>query len=98
MRVVKSFSREKKNMQRFDRTNEENLDANMQAVKDWSIYYPIIEVVTAVGTCIVLWHGGAQIMGQHLTRGELVAFLGYVRPAAALLHRASSILSDSERF
>ncbi len=78
VRVVKSFSRENKNIQHFDRTNEENLSANMQAVKVWSIYFPIIEVLTAVGTCIVLWNGGTQIIGQQLTRGELVAFLAYV--------------------
>ncbi|MBD3182901.1 ATP-binding cassette domain-containing protein [Candidatus Poribacteria bacterium] len=78
VRVVKSFSREDKNIEHFDRTNEENLSANMQAVKVWSIYFPIIEVITAVGTSIVLWNGGVQIMGEQLTRGELVAFLGYV--------------------
>lgn len=78
VRVVKSFSRENTNIQHFDKTNVENVDANMQAVKIWSIYRPIIEVITAVGTCIVIWHGGVQIMGEHLTRGELVAFLAYV--------------------
>jgi ABC-type multidrug transport system fused ATPase/permease subunit len=78
VRVVKSFTRENTNIQHFDRTNEENLTANMQAVKVWSIYFPIIEVITAVGTCVVLWNGGVQIMGEQLTRGELVAFLSYV--------------------
>jgi len=79
VRVVKSFSREKTNIQHFDKTNEENLSANMQAVKVWSFYNSIIEVLTAIGICIVVWHGGAQIMGQKLTRGELLAFLAYVR-------------------
>ena len=78
VRVVKSFSREDANMQNFSKTNVENMDANMQAVKVRSIYMPIIEVIVAVGTCIVVWHGGVQIMGEQLTRGELVAFLGYV--------------------
>jgi ATP-binding cassette subfamily B multidrug efflux pump len=78
VRVVKSFSREDTNIQHFNRTNVENLDANMQAVKVWSIYFPMIEVITAIGTCIILWHGGVQIMGEQLTRGELVAFLAYV--------------------
>ena len=79
VRVVKSFSREKTNIQRFDETNVENLEANMQAVRVWSIYFPVIEVITAIGTCIVLWYGGIQIMGERLTRGEFLAFLAYVR-------------------
>jgi ATP-binding cassette subfamily B protein len=79
VRVVKSFSRENKNIQHFDKTNEENLSANMQAVKVWSFYNSIIEVLTAVGICIVVWHGGVQIIGEKLSRGELLAFLAYVR-------------------
>jgi glucan exporter ATP-binding protein len=79
VRVVKSFSRENANIKHFDKTNEENLEANMQAVKVWSFYNSIIEVLTAIGICIVIWHGGVQIMGEKLTRGEFLAFLSYVR-------------------
>jgi len=79
VRVVKSFSRENTNIKNFDKTNEENLSANMQSVKIWSFYNSIIEVLSSVGICIVIWHGGVQIMGEKLTRGELLAFLSYVR-------------------
>lgn len=78
VRVVKSFSREDTNIQHFDKTNEENVDANMQAVKIWSIYRPLIEIISSIGTCIVIWYGGIQIMGENLSSGELVAFLTYI--------------------
>ncbi|MFC1714524.1 ABC transporter ATP-binding protein [Candidatus Poribacteria bacterium] len=104
VRVVKSFSRENTNIQHFDKTNVENVDANMQAVKIWSIYYPIIEVITAVGTCIVVWHGGFQIMGEELTRGEFVAFLRYVymfympvRQLTRVFSTMQSAMAASER-
>ena len=104
VRVVKSFSREKKNLQHFDKTNEENLGANMQAVKIWSIYNPIIEVITSIGTCIVLWHGGMQLMGEQLTRGELLAFLAYihmfympVRQISRVFSTMQSAMAASER-
>jgi ATP-binding cassette, subfamily B, multidrug efflux pump len=79
VRVVKSFSRENTNIKHFDKTNVENLTANMQAVKVWTFYNSIIEILSAVGVCIVIWHGGIQIIGEKLTRGELLAFLAYVR-------------------
>lgn len=79
VRVVKSFSRENTNIKHFDKTNVENLTANMQAVKVWSFYNSIIEVLSAIGICIVIWHGGIQVVGEKLTRGELLAFLSYVR-------------------
>jgi ATP-binding cassette, subfamily B, multidrug efflux pump len=79
VRVVKSFSRENTNIKHFDKTNVENLTANMQAVKVWTFYNSIIEILSAVGVCIVIWHGGIQIIGEKLSRGELLAFLTYVR-------------------
>jgi ABC-type multidrug transport system fused ATPase/permease subunit len=79
VRVVKSFSRENTNIKHFDKTNVENLTANMQAVKVWSFYNSIIEVLSAVGVCIVIWNGGIQVIGEKLTSGELVAFLSFVR-------------------
>ncbi|MBM3212810.1 ABC transporter ATP-binding protein, partial [Candidatus Poribacteria bacterium] len=96
VRVVKSFSRENANIRHFDKTNEENLNANMQATKVWSIFYPIIESITAVGTCIVIWYGGVQIMGEHLTRGELVAFLAYVRMFYMPVRQISRIYSTMQ--
>ena len=96
VRVVKSFSREKANIQHFDKTNEENLNANMQAVRVWSIYYPIIESITAIGTCIVIWYGGVQVMGEYLTRGELVAFLAYVRMFYMPVRQLSRIYSTMQ--
>jgi len=104
VRVVKSFSRENTNIQHFNKTNVENLDANMQAVKVWSIYFPVIEVITAIGTCIVVWQGGIQIMGEQLTRGEFVAFLAYVhmfympvRQISRIFTTMQSAMAASER-
>jgi len=96
VRVVKSFSREDTNIQHFDRTNVENLDANMQAVKVWSIYFPTIEAITAIGTCIIIWHGGIQIMGEYLTRGELVAFLAYVHRFYMPVRQISRVYSTMQ--
>lgn len=96
VRVAKSFSRENTNIQHFDKTNVDNFAANMQAVKVWSIYYPIIEVITAIGTCIIIWYGGVQIMGEQLTRGELVAFLAYVRMYYMPVRQLSRVYSTMQ--
>ena len=79
VRVVKSFSRERKNVQLFDRTNVENMQANMQAVTIFSAFFPLMEVIGSVGICIVLWYGGTRVMRGDLTVGVLIAFLGYLQ-------------------
>lgn len=85
VRVTQSLTREEENIERFDRTNYENLQANMQAASLFSVYIPTVEVVGAIGTGIVLWFGGLDIMAAaagveaaSFSVGGLVAFLAYV--------------------
>lgn len=78
MRVVQSFTREAENVQVFGQANVEYLQANLQAARIFSLFTPAIEVCGAVGTCIVLWYGGAQVMAGRLTIGVVVAFMAYL--------------------
>ncbi|MDP3058129.1 MAG: ABC transporter ATP-binding protein, partial [bacterium] len=77
MRVVQSFSREDENAQKFDSTNQDNMQANMQAAQLNSAFGPLVEVVATLGICIVLWYGGLLVRNQALTVGVVFAFLRY---------------------
>ncbi len=78
IRVVQSFTREDQNSQRFDATNMENMQANMQAAQLNSMFGPLVELVGAVGICMVLWYGGSLIRTGVLTVGTVYAFYNYV--------------------
>jgi ATP-binding cassette subfamily B protein len=84
MRVVQAFSREDVNMQRFDATNQENLQANLQAAALHSLFFPLVEVIGATAACAVIWYGGvlytraATGVPTGMTIGTLVAFVGYI--------------------
>lgn len=78
MRVVQSFTREDQNQQRFDATNMENMQANMQAAQLNSMFGPLVELVGAVGICMVLWYGGTLVRAGILTVGTIYAFYNYV--------------------
>ncbi|MHB8928236.1 MAG: ABC transporter ATP-binding protein [Bacillota bacterium] len=86
MKVTQSFTREDINLQRFDSTNQDNLQANLQAAALTSVFFPLVELIGQVATVIVLFAGGLIIidaikagLGQGtLTIGVLVAFIGYV--------------------
>lgn len=78
VRVTQSFVREEKNAQRFDETNLDNMQANMQAAQINSAFIPLVEVVSTLGVCIVIWYGGILIRGGELTVGIVYAFLRYV--------------------
>lgn len=78
IRVTQSFTRENRNMQRFDATNMENLEANMQAAQLHSLFGPLVELVGAIGICMVLWYGGSLVRANILTVGTVYAFVNYV--------------------
>lgn len=78
MKVVQSFTREERNMEEFDLTNLDNMEANMQAARLNSLFGPLVDLVGAVGVCMVLWYGGSLVRVGVLTAGTVYAFINYV--------------------
>lgn len=78
VRVTQSFVREAENMLRFDKVNRDNYDANIKAVRLFSVFAPFVEVVGTLGAALVVWYGGAQVIAGHITVGVLVAFISYL--------------------
>ncbi len=104
MRVVQSFSREMANAQQFDRVNVENLQANIQAAKISALFFPLVDVLGSLGTCLVLWFGGTGVISGSITLGVLVAFMAYVtrffmpiREISMLYNNVQSALAATER-
>ncbi len=78
VRVVQSFTREDTNRAHFDAKNADYMEANMQAARLHSLFGPLVEVVGAVGICMVLWYGGTLVRAGVLTLGTVYAFTSYV--------------------
>ncbi len=77
IRVVKAFAREDFEHARFAGRNVELREENVKLIRIFATFFPLIFLVANLGTVGVVWAGGMQVMGQQLTLGELVAFLGY---------------------
>lgn len=78
IREIQSFTRERDTIEVFRQANIENLQANVLAGRIFALLMPVIQIIGAVGTCIVLWYGGILTIGGGITLGILVAFLAYV--------------------
>ncbi|MBN1401065.1 MAG: ABC transporter ATP-binding protein, partial [Anaerolineae bacterium] len=78
MRVIQAFSEENRMSREFDDINRGNREARMEAVKLSSIFTPVMEVLSIVATCTVLWFGGRAVASGALTLGVIVAFLTYI--------------------
>jgi ATP-binding cassette, subfamily B, multidrug efflux pump len=75
MSVLQLFGREPAAFAEFDRINREHRDANVRSVFYYAVYYPMIELITALGLGLIIWYGGGSVMAGALSIGALVAFL-----------------------
>ncbi len=78
IRVVKAFSREDYEQQRFEEQSLENVEAALQARSLKAKLSPIVEVCAAIGTCLVLGYGARLALDGELSTGDLIIFLAYL--------------------
>jgi subfamily B ATP-binding cassette protein MsbA len=78
IRVVKAFAREDYEEERFETESLANVDAGMQARNLKAKLAPVVALIVAVGTCLVLWYGARLAMTGSLSAGVLIVFLMYL--------------------
>ena len=78
VRVVRSFGQEDRHISRMSELNEENRVANMRTVYLNAAYFPAVELLSAIGTAVILLYGGYQVLDGELAVGVLIAFVGYL--------------------
>src|SRR5450759_2937777 len=78
IRVVKAFSREDYEQHRFEVQSLENVETALQARSVKAKLSPIVEVLAAVGTCLVLGYGARLALAGQISAGDLIIFLAYL--------------------
>jgi len=104
-KVSQAFVRRRKiDIQKFEETNREYLQASMEANKLFSSISPIMNLIRAGGIALLLWYGGMMILNNRLTIGTLIAFYAYTErffgPVISLTmfyNTIQSALAASER-
>ncbi|MGO9517737.1 MAG: ABC transporter ATP-binding protein, partial [Candidatus Korobacteraceae bacterium] len=102
--VLQLFNREKKSYEQFEKINRTHMDAFKDAIMAHAVYYPVVEVLSAVAIASVVWVGGGLVVKQMVTLGVLVAFMQYAqrffRPIQDLSEKYNilqSAMASSER-
>lgn len=78
MREIQSFSQETASRHEFEQANISNMEANVEAGRIMSAFWPAVSIFGAIGNCLVLWFGGTAVMNGTLTVGVLFAFMSYL--------------------
>ena len=78
VRVIKALVRERVNLRKFDDLTGTMFKASYRAAWLSSLFLPMVQILSAVAVCAVLWFGGRQARIGALTVGGIQAFIGYI--------------------
>jgi ATP-binding cassette subfamily B protein len=78
MKIVQIFNAEEQEMAKFKKINREYTQANIDGIMYYSIFYPVVEVISAASLGLMIWWGARDSLGGGVTPGTLVAFPIYL--------------------
>jgi ATP-binding cassette subfamily B multidrug efflux pump len=79
MSIVQVFNRQQRNYDEFTKINQKHTDAYVRMVFYYAVFYPAIELVSAMALAIVIWQGGLLKTQDLVTYGAMVAFIQYAQ-------------------
>lgn len=95
MQIVQAFAAEQREDTKFNKINKEHRNANINAIFAYSVFFPVVEIILAVSTGLLVWWAARQVM--HLPEeqarelsGKIVAFFLYLN----LLFRPLRVIAD----
>jgi ATP-binding cassette, subfamily B, multidrug efflux pump len=77
MNVVQIFNNEEREFRKFEAINKEHTDANIRSVLYYSIYFPVAEVLGAIGVGLLVWYAAQGQIEGSISKGALIAFIMY---------------------
>jgi len=74
MRTIKIFNAQQKEREKFKQINHRYTDANLKAVLYYAVFFPVVELISAIGLALMVWLGAKAYLQDYVTFGALVAF------------------------
>lgn len=100
MQIVQIFNREKTEERRFEKINALHRDANIRGVMYYSVFFPVVEILTAIAIGLIVWYGVNTVIrsisdGSPAEFGTIVTFIMYVnmffRPVRQIADRFNAM-------
>lgn len=90
MAVVQLFGRERQEFDKFKLINREHRTAHIRSVFAYSVFFPVVDVLSAVSLAILIWLGVGDVLQGVATFGELIAYIQFIN----MLYRPVRQLAD----
>src|SRR5437879_2118322 len=102
--VLQLFNRERRSFEEFEKVNQQHMEAYKDAIMAHAVYYPVVEILSAIAIACVIWFGGNSVLRDTVSLGVVVAFMQYAqrffRPIQDLSEKYNilqSAMASSER-
>lgn len=79
MNIVQIFNAEEREFGKFEEINQEHRRSNLKSVLYYSIYFPVAEIIQAIGIGLLVWFGARSVIDMEVTVGVLIAFIMYIQ-------------------
>lgn len=79
IRIVQYFNREQHDADTHAEINRDYLEAHLRSITYYALFFPVVEVFTSIALAIIIWQGGALILGGAIQVGILAAFIQWAR-------------------
>lgn len=90
MYIVQIFGVEKREEEKFRNINKEHRNANIKAIFAYSVFFPVVEIISAIALGLLVWYGAQRMLDYKVTQGMIIAFILYIN----LLFRPLRMLAD----
>lgn len=97
IRVVKTFANERFEAARFGERNAHSKATHIHAVRLWSVFFPVIDVISQLGTVVVLCFGAYRVIEGALSVGALVAFYAYLQLLQRPIRRFGRVMNTIQQ-
>jgi ATP-binding cassette subfamily B protein len=97
IRVVKAFSQERREVERFARANERIVDVNNRINALWTFFWPLVALLNQLGLLVVWAVGAYQVLHDRVTVGVLTAFIAYISRFYTRVESMSRMLTATQR-
>src|SRR5690606_3805923 len=78
MRIIQIFNAEEQEMKKFVAINEDHKKAHIDSIFYYSVFFPVVEVILAFATGLMVWYGANLVIKLEASLGILIAFILYL--------------------
>ena len=78
MSIIHYFARERQEMRKFKIINARHRDAHIRSNWYYSIFFPVVEIISAISLGLLVWYGSKSILENEISPGVVVAFIMYI--------------------